>query len=151
MPSPEGARIGDFTFGGVESEKFSKAAEGALKEIGAKNITRHPWLDTMYEMNDWAKNPLAQDFVKFIDHPGFREAFNSVAPDLAKMMNAVDPAIYGKIGGAPEILTNVRNIVAKEGFDGLKRAIEQGQVPVAIVGLVMASFGSLYNQRLQGG
>lgn len=95
---------------------------------------------------------LPSSYLKVLDDPKYphiAESFDRVAPDLARDLIKMD-AEFSKAGFGPtnEMLTLTRQIIADEGLAGLRKAVNDGRLPVALLAAVLAGMGAQDGGRL---
>jgi hypothetical protein len=132
--SPNGFKL--LHFGG-NGTVFAKGGRNISKSLGIGEPIRKPLIGGNLIENNWKQNPLGQKYIEHINSPQFEAAFDISAPKIAQKLIKIDSNIKGLGAVEKTEVTKVRNIVANEGIQGLKRAIAKNAVSVGAVGLVI--------------
>ena len=102
-----------------------------------KNITKYP---DGYKENDWIKLQYGQDYLPLInqtDNPVIKERFNAIAPDIADNLRRNDEKLAKKFGlTTAKHIQDMREAIARGGYDGLMKLIKTGVLPASIIGFI---------------
>ena len=102
-----------------------------------KNISKYP---DGYTSNNWTKQQYGQDYLPLINQPGnpiIKERFDAIAPDIADNLRRNDEKLAKKFGlTAAKHIQDMREAVARGGYDGLMKLIKTGVLPASIIGFV---------------
>jgi hypothetical protein len=157
VPSKGGVRIlylgeGDPSKGYQEiGRMIKKIAKDKLK-VGVtthKNIVKYP---DGYTENNWAKQQLGQDYLPLInqpDNPIIRERFDDIVPDIADNLRRLDESIAKKYGlSVSKDVQDMREAIARGGYDGLMKLIKTGVLPASIIGFVGAGLTQTQREKI---
>lgn len=78
-------------------------------------------------------------YLKSIDASGVSEGIDRALQQLAPQLDKVDEIIiqqYPDVGQSSEVMTLVRQTLAQEGLGGVRRLVEMGILPVAVLGVL---------------
>ena len=102
-----------------------------------KNIIKYP---DGYSENNWAEQRLGQDYLPLINQTGnpiIKERFDAIAPEIADNLRINDEKIAKKFGmTVSKDVQDMREAIARGGYDGLMKLIKTGVLPASIIGFV---------------
>jgi len=82
-------------------------------------------------------------YLRSIDQSGVTEGVDRALRQLAPKLEKVDEVIvqsYPDVGQRSEVMQSVRQALAQEGLDGVRKLVEAGIVPVAVLGVLTQGF-----------
>ena len=139
VPTPTGFRLLDFTGDG---KSFWTLGQKIGAELGLDAPARRRMIGSNLLSNDWQKNPLAQEYMKYVDRPEFRIAFDSAMPEIAGELYKLDKPLAKQFGAGAGEIQKLRKIIANEGYDGLMRAIKGSAASIGAVGMMLEVMSS---------
>jgi len=102
-----------------------------------KNIIKYP---DGYTENNWAEQRLGQDFLPLINQTGnpiIKERFDAIVPEIADNLRIHSEKIAKKFGmTVSKDLQDMREAIARGGYDGLMKLIKTGVLPALVIGFI---------------